>query len=228
MDGALDTGEWSDANVYNFDGGDQAPPGTVVEGTATDASDTSATLRLKHDAGYLYVAVEVNDDLIVTTAPEVWAADSVELFMDIDSSDTPNVGFDRFQLSVSAGGETSHAAGVPVNSWNGAVGGVSGGYSLNRGPETTSVAEVIRALEGPISMVQCGSDPGACEQEAVCPTRINWNRISQEVEHALERVPISEMVSGAPQSDLLPVVDGGTASATDGLSAGSAGEGEQP
>jgi len=91
--------------------------------------------------------------------------------------------------------------------------GVSGGYSLNRSPETTSVAEVIRALEGPISMVQCGSDPGACDQEAVCPTRINWNRISQEVERALERVPIAEMVSGAPQSGLLSV--------------GSAGEGKQ-
>ena len=86
--------------------------------------------------------------------------------------------------------------------------GVSGGYSLNRSPDTTSVAEVIRALEGPISMVQCGSDPGACEQEAVCPTRINWNRISHEVERALDRVLISEMVGSSAPSDLLSVESG--------------------
>jgi Rrf2 family protein len=83
--------------------------------------------------------------------------------------------------------------------------GVSGGYSLKQSPAETSVAEVIRALEGPISMVQCGSDPGACDQESICPTRINWARISQEVERALERVPIAEMVSADAGSRLLDI-----------------------
>jgi len=87
--------------------------------------------------------------------------------------------------------------------------GVAGGYSLNRSPAETSVAEVIRALEGPISMVQCGTDPGACDQEAVCPTRINWARISVEVERALERVPISEMVSPQTAGGLLSIGDEG-------------------
>jgi FeS assembly SUF system regulator len=72
--------------------------------------------------------------------------------------------------------------------------GVSGGYSLDRPAEETSVAQVIRALDGPISIVQCGAEPGACDQESGCPTRTNWARISREVERALERVPISEMV----------------------------------
>jgi FeS assembly SUF system regulator len=85
--------------------------------------------------------------------------------------------------------------------------GVSGGYSLDREPDETSVAEVIRALEGPISMVQCGSDPGACDQEAVCPTRVNWARISIEVENALERVPISAMMSRDGSADLLSIDD---------------------
>ena len=83
--------------------------------------------------------------------------------------------------------------------------GVSGGYSLRRPPSETSVAEVIRALEGPISMVQCGSEPGACGQESVCPTRVNWARISLEVEKALEGVPISEMVGGLEGPRLLSV-----------------------
>ena len=73
--------------------------------------------------------------------------------------------------------------------------GVSGGYSMDRPAETTSVAEVIRALEGPISMVQCGAEPGACEHESTCSTRVNWARINRQVELALERVPIAEMVA---------------------------------
>ena len=86
--------------------------------------------------------------------------------------------------------------------------GVSGGYSLERAPSETSVAEVIRALEGPISMVQCGAEPGVCRQERVCPTRVNWARINREVERALERVPISEMVSRPSGPDQLAMHDG--------------------
>jgi FeS assembly SUF system regulator len=71
--------------------------------------------------------------------------------------------------------------------------GVAGGYRLAQAPEKTTVASVIRALEGPISMVECGALPGHCDQEPLCPTRVNWARISREVELALERVPITEM-----------------------------------
>lgn len=90
--------------------------------------------------------------------------------------------------------------------------GVSGGYSLERAPDEISIAEVIRALQGPISMVQCGSQPGACEQEQVCPTRVNWTRISREVERALDSVPISDMVGRPTSSALLAVgADAGSA-----------------
>ena len=73
--------------------------------------------------------------------------------------------------------------------------GATGGYSLGRPAEETSIAEIIRALQGPISMVQCGAEPGACEQEGGCPTRASWKRVSEEVERALESVPITDMVA---------------------------------
>jgi FeS assembly SUF system regulator len=81
--------------------------------------------------------------------------------------------------------------------------GVSGGYSLDRPGETISVAEIIRAIEGPISMVQCGVEPGVCDQEPNCPTRLNWARISREVERALERIPISQMLVTSATEDPL-------------------------
>jgi FeS assembly SUF system regulator len=84
--------------------------------------------------------------------------------------------------------------------------GVDGGYSLARPAEETSVASVIRALEGPISMVECGANPGQCDHETRCPVRVNWGRINRVVERALDQVPISEMVSGEP-AELLSLVD---------------------
>jgi Rrf2 family protein len=85
--------------------------------------------------------------------------------------------------------------------------GVTGGYSLGRSVETLSVAQIIRAIEGPISFVQCGVEPGACDQEPVCPTRLSWARISKEVEMALERIPVSEMfgAKGSTESPVIPL-----------------------
>lgn len=73
--------------------------------------------------------------------------------------------------------------------------GPGGGYSLARPARETSVADIIRALEGPISMVECGAHPGLCEHEEGCPVRVNWARINREVERALERVALTEMVA---------------------------------
>jgi FeS assembly SUF system regulator len=83
--------------------------------------------------------------------------------------------------------------------------GVGGGYSLENDPSEVSVAEVIRAIDGPISMVQCGAEPGACDHEPVCPTRINWARINRQIEAALEQVPISEMLVRRDTQELLEV-----------------------
>jgi FeS assembly SUF system regulator len=77
--------------------------------------------------------------------------------------------------------------------------GVKGGYSLGRIPERITIGDVIGALEGPIGMTECASNPGSCEQEPLCPVRINWQRISRAVRGALEEIPLSEMMgSGKP------------------------------
>jgi FeS assembly SUF system regulator len=82
--------------------------------------------------------------------------------------------------------------------------GVAGGYSLARRPQETTVAGVIRALEGPIAVVECAVHEGQCQQEPICPARINWTRINHEIERALERIPISEMI-GPTAKRLLPI-----------------------
>ncbi len=78
--------------------------------------------------------------------------------------------------------------------------GAKGGYSLAVPPTNISVARVIAALEGPISMTHCVSvdDRGReteCENTEHCPVRPNWQRINQVVQDALARVTIAEMVS---------------------------------
>ena len=72
--------------------------------------------------------------------------------------------------------------------------GVKGGYTLARPADRITVGEIIAALEGPIGMTECVTNPGTCHQEAHCPVKVNWERISHAVRDALEHIPLSEMI----------------------------------
>jgi len=130
LDGAVGALEWSDAHVYGVDAVDLVPPGVVVDGVLATTADTSATLRFKHDADYLFVAVEVQDNAVITTAPQVWEADAVELFFDLDNSDSQDIGLNRFQILANAGGQSAATDLVPPGSWESAVSVSPQGYTV--------------------------------------------------------------------------------------------------
>ena len=72
--------------------------------------------------------------------------------------------------------------------------GANGGYSLAQAPETISIADVIKALEGPIGMTECTTSPGTCDQEPSCPVRSRWHEISGAVQQFLERIPLTDLL----------------------------------
>jgi FeS assembly SUF system regulator len=78
--------------------------------------------------------------------------------------------------------------------------GIKGGYSLSRRPEEISVAEVIRVLEGPIALTECGTHPGLCAQEQLCPVRSPWQRINEIIRDALSHVTLAELIPRDPGS----------------------------
>lgn len=74
--------------------------------------------------------------------------------------------------------------------------GTKGGYALMRPAAEISVADIIRAMEGPIALTECTVDAGGnCEIEPSCPTRTNWVRINHAVIGALEGISLDEMMA---------------------------------
>ena len=72
--------------------------------------------------------------------------------------------------------------------------GTKGGYSLARDPEQITIADIIRALEGPIAVTECTDRVhGDCDIERICPVRSNWHRINQAIRGALEQITLAEM-----------------------------------
>ena len=73
--------------------------------------------------------------------------------------------------------------------------GIKGGYFLARRPEDITLAQVIRALEGPIAVTECTDKIyGDCSLEKGCPVRNNWHRINHAIDQALETITLAEMI----------------------------------
>jgi FeS assembly SUF system regulator len=73
--------------------------------------------------------------------------------------------------------------------------GAHGGYRLAKSPDKLTVAEIIRALEGPIAVTECATHGGGCGIEAHCATRANWRLINTAIRQALEAVTLAQMVA---------------------------------
>ncbi len=72
--------------------------------------------------------------------------------------------------------------------------GTRGGYSLARAADGITVADIIRALEGPIAVTECTDKVnGDCDLERVCPVRSNWHRINEAIREALEKITLAQM-----------------------------------
>jgi len=76
--------------------------------------------------------------------------------------------------------------------------GVKGGYGLARDPDDITVAAIIRAIEGPIALTDCGIQTKGCEHEVLCSVRGHWQRINLAVRDALESITLSDMASPSP------------------------------
>ena len=72
--------------------------------------------------------------------------------------------------------------------------GAQGGYSLSRAASAISIAEIITALEGPITLTECVGDDSHCEQEAHCDVQDSWAKINDVVFQALDEVKLSDML----------------------------------
>jgi len=72
--------------------------------------------------------------------------------------------------------------------------GANGGYELARSPGKISAADVIDALEGPVSITECSSIDSLCEHEGVCSVGSAWQRINVAIRRALNDVTLSDLL----------------------------------
>lgn len=70
--------------------------------------------------------------------------------------------------------------------------GPKGGYVLSRQPNEITVGEVVRALEGPISIVSC-LDHSGCPQELRCNLRRPVQKLQAAISQMLDTMTLAEL-----------------------------------
>ncbi len=75
------------------------------------------------------------------------------------------------------------------------VRGVSGGYKLTANPEKLSVAKIVVAVDGPVSLTACveGSE-AECGYECFCPVKGRWDGVNSVIRKALDGIYLSDMI----------------------------------
>jgi len=81
--------------------------------------------------------------------------------------------------------------------------GPQGGYSLIRSSQEISVADVIEAMEGAISLTECSSDDCHCSYENICDVGKPWQKINKAIRKVLGNISLDDMVNKDENKGLL-------------------------
>jgi FeS assembly SUF system regulator len=72
--------------------------------------------------------------------------------------------------------------------------GANGGYRLAHDPSDISAADIIDALEGPVSITECSASDSQCEHEGVCSVGGAWQRVNVAIRMALDDVSLNDLL----------------------------------
>ncbi|MDQ6901179.1 MAG: RrF2 family transcriptional regulator [Candidatus Dormibacteraeota bacterium] len=79
--------------------------------------------------------------------------------------------------------------------------GVKGGYALARRPETVSMADIVRSLEGSLAPVSClaeGGGPGECTHaDTPCSAHAFWEQLQGTITATLQSVSVADLMKEA-------------------------------
>jgi len=74
------------------------------------------------------------------------------------------------------------------------VRGPKGGHLPPKPPDEITVGEIVRVLEGEISLTSCIDDPGVCQKTGTCLTRGIWEEATRAMDEKLNSVTLSALI----------------------------------
>jgi Rrf2 family protein len=79
--------------------------------------------------------------------------------------------------------------------------GTRGGYRLARGASAISVADIIQAIDGPLTVTACSTEAENCDQYGKCSVRDPLWRIKDRILSALATCSLQEVATEPPTEE---------------------------
>ncbi|MCB1720216.1 MAG: SUF system Fe-S cluster assembly regulator [Rhodospirillales bacterium] len=74
--------------------------------------------------------------------------------------------------------------------------GANGGYRLKKSPAQIDVAQIVTAIEGPVSLTACvEGSADICDYQKHCTVKGRWDDVHRALREALESVTLADMMA---------------------------------
>ena len=83
--------------------------------------------------------------------------------------------------------------------------GIHGGYGLSRSSDLISVADVIQAIDGPLTVTACSTEEENCDQYSKCSVRDPLWKIKERILVALQTCSITELATESTEPVLISI-----------------------
>jgi len=71
--------------------------------------------------------------------------------------------------------------------------GASGGYALARPADQITAAQILDALEGPVTLTECSASDSQCRLERSCGVGRSWQHINRLIRQSLGDVSLTQL-----------------------------------
>ena len=85
------------------------------------------------------------------------------------------------------------------------VRGSAGGFQLAHPPGEIRLREILQAVEGPLSLVDCVARPERCARSADCTARRVWQELSGAIGTVLDGITLETLIRTPACSTLVPL-----------------------
>lgn len=71
--------------------------------------------------------------------------------------------------------------------------GAQGGYIIGKAIDKVTVGDILRAVEGPLTFVDCVGDEDICDKSHGCATGYVWREIAGAVENVVDNITLEDL-----------------------------------
>jgi len=72
--------------------------------------------------------------------------------------------------------------------------GRTGGFRLSKDPKRIALRDVVEAVQGPVSVSRCVTDPAACGNSSTCPLSKKWRKLQDALSQFLTDTTLDDIL----------------------------------